>query len=88
MAVAETGSFTLAAERPCITQSALSGLIKELESFLGLRLFDRSSPRLRLSDTARELYPQIEKILHDLDGVVSEVGKLKARQRARGRARA
>jgi len=81
VAVAETGSFTLAAERLFITQSALSGLIKELEASLGLRLFDRSTRRLRLSDTARELYPQIEKILHDLDGVVSEVGNLKALQR-------
>jgi DNA-binding transcriptional LysR family regulator len=81
VAVADTGSFTLAAERLFITQSALSGLIKELESTLGLRLFDRSTRRLRLSDTGRELYPQIEKILHDLDGVVSEVGNLKDLQR-------
>ena len=81
VAVADTGSFTLAAERLFITQSALSGLIKELESTLDLRLFDRSTRRLRLSDTGRELYPQIEKILHDLDGVVSEVGNLKDLQR-------
>ncbi len=59
VAVADTGSFTLAAERLFITQSALSGLIKELESTLDLRLFDRSTRRLRLSDTGRELYPQI-----------------------------
>ncbi|HQQ70766.1 MAG TPA: LysR family transcriptional regulator [Alicycliphilus sp.] len=81
VAVADTGSFTLAAERLFITQSALSGLVKELEASLGLRLFDRSTRRLRLSDTGRELYPQIEKILHDLDGVVSEVGNLKDLQR-------
>ena len=81
VAVADTGSFTLAAERLFITQSALSGLIKELESILGLRLFDRSTRRLRLSDTGRELYPQIEKILNDLGGVISEVGNLKDLQR-------
>ena len=49
VAVSQTGSFTLAAERLFITQSALSGLIKELEASLGLRLFDRSTRRLRLS---------------------------------------
>ena len=54
VAVADTGSFTLAAERLFITQSALSGLIKELESTLGLRLFDRSTRRLRLVDCAVE----------------------------------
>lgn len=81
VAVADTGSFTLAAERLFITQSALSSLVKELEQTLGLRLFDRSTRRLRLSETGRELYPQIEKILHDLAGVVSEVGNLKALER-------
>lgn len=78
LAVADTGSFTLAAERLFVTQSALSALIKELELSLGLRLFDRSTRRLRLSETGRELYPQIEKILNDLQGVISEAGNLKA----------
>ncbi|MBI1906027.1 MAG: LysR family transcriptional regulator [Rhodocyclales bacterium] len=78
IAVAATGSFTLAAERLFITQSALSGLIKELEGSLGLRLVDRSTRRIQLSDTGRELYPLIDKILHDLDGVLDEVANLKA----------
>ncbi|VUZ24398.1 HTH-type transcriptional regulator CynR [uncultured Comamonas sp.] len=85
IAVAQTGSFTLAAERLFVTQSALSGLIRELESSLGLRLFDRSTRRLRLSVMGQELYPQIEKILHDLEGVVSEAGNLKALQRGKVR---
>jgi DNA-binding transcriptional LysR family regulator len=78
IAVATTGSFTLAAERLFITQSALSGLIKELEGSLGLRLVDRSTRRIQLSDTGLALYPLIEKILHDLDGVLDEVANLKA----------
>jgi DNA-binding transcriptional LysR family regulator len=78
IAVAATGSFTLAAERLFITQSALSGLIKELEGSLGLRLVDRSTRRIQLSDTGLALYPLIEKILHDLDGVLDEVANLKA----------
>ena len=85
IAVAQTGSFTLAAERLFVTQSALSGLIRELESSLGLRLFDRSTRRLRLSVIGQELYQQIEKILHDLEGVVSEAGNLKALQRGKVR---
>ncbi len=68
-----------------VAQSALSGLIRELESSLGLRLFDRSTRRLRLSVIGQELYPQIEKILHDLEGVVSEAGNLKALQRGKVR---
>ena len=78
VAVARTGSFTLAAESLFVTQSALSGLIKELEQSLGVRLFDRSTRRIHLSDVGRTVYPLIDKILHDLDGVLDEVTNLKA----------
>ena len=78
VAVARTGSFTLAGESLFVTQSALSGLIRDLESALGLRLIDRSTRRLHLSDVGRDLYPLVDKILHDLDGVLGEVVNLKA----------
>lgn len=78
IAVARTGSFTLAAESLFVTQSALSGLIKELEQSLGVRLFDRSTRRIQLSDVGRGIYPLIDKILLDLDGVLEEVANLKA----------
>ena len=78
IAVARTSSFTLAAESLFITQSALSGLIKELEQSLGVRLFDRSTRRIQLSEVGHSIYPLIDKILLDLDAVVGEVTKLKA----------
>lgn len=78
IAVARTGSFTLAAESLFVTQSALSGLIKELEQSLGVRLFDRSTRRIQLSDVGHGIYPLIDKILLDLDGVLDEVANLKA----------
>ena len=78
IAVARTGSFTLAAESLFVTQSALSGLIKEMEQMLGVRLFDRSTRRIQLTDIGREIYPLIDKILNDLDGVLDEVANLKA----------
>lgn len=78
IALSRTGNFTLAAESLFITQSALSGLIKELEQSLGVRLFDRSTRRIQLSDVANEIHPLIEKILTDLDGALEEVTNLKA----------
>jgi DNA-binding transcriptional LysR family regulator len=78
VAVARTGSFTLAAERLFLTQSALSGQIKELEQALGLRLFDRSTRRLNLSEVGQGLYPRVDKILHDLDDALAKVDDLKA----------
>ncbi|MCC4117665.1 LysR family transcriptional regulator [Aromatoleum toluclasticum] len=78
IAVARTSSFTLAAESLFVTQSALSGLIKEMEQSLGVRLFDRSTRRIQLSDIGREIFPLIDKTLLDLDGVLHEVANLKA----------
>jgi DNA-binding transcriptional LysR family regulator len=78
VALAQSGSFTLAAERLFVTQSALSGLIKELEQTLGLRLVERSTRKLQLSDVGRDLYPLVDKIIHDLDGVLGEVASLKS----------
>lgn len=78
VAVARTGSFTLAAESLFVTQSALSGLIKELEQSLGVRLFDRSTRRIQLSEVGGAIYPLIDKTLLDLDGVIEEVTHLKA----------
>lgn len=78
VAVARTESFTLAAESLFITQSALSGLIRDLEQAIGLRVVDRSTRRTSLSDVGRDLYPLVEKILNDLDRVMDEVAQRQA----------
>ncbi len=50
IAVAETGSFTRAAERVHITQSGVSAQIKALEHELGAELFIRSGRTARLTE--------------------------------------
>src|SRR5689334_24180593 len=50
VAVAETGSFTRAAERVHITQSGVSAQVKALETELGAELFDRSGRTARLTE--------------------------------------
>lgn len=57
LAVAETLSFTRAAELLHISQPALSQHIKSLEADLGTQLFDRSGRQIRLTDTG-EVYLQ------------------------------
>ncbi len=73
LAVARTGSFTLAAESLYITQSALSGLIKELEQTLGTRLVDRSTRRVYLTEIGARLYPMLDATLQDLDDMLHRV---------------
>lgn len=80
-ALARTGGFTRAAESLHITQSALSGLIKELESQLGVRLVDRSTRRIRLSEVGQEFHAVTTQVLRDLDSAVENINNLKRLRR-------
>ena len=73
VALAKTGNFTLAAQAMHVTQSALSGLIKELEQTLGAKVVDRSTRRALLTDIGKELYPLFSKMIDDLDGALANV---------------
>jgi DNA-binding transcriptional LysR family regulator len=55
-AAARTLSFTKAAEELFVTQSAVSRQIKALEENLGLKLFERRSRSLALTDNGQALY--------------------------------
>ncbi|HID44175.1 MAG TPA: LysR family transcriptional regulator [Chromatiaceae bacterium] len=54
-ALAETGSLTAAAQRLCLTQSALSHQIRGLEEHFGTRLFQRKSRPLQFSAAGEKL---------------------------------
>lgn len=67
VAVAETGSFSQAAKQLFLTQSALSGLIKELEQSLNCKLFDRTTRQVTLSNMGERLLPQAKRVLNELN---------------------
>lgn len=77
IALADCGSFTRAAETLHVTQSALSGLIKELEGQLGLRLVDRSTRQSQLSDVGRDFYATVVGVLRELDRALDRMDDLK-----------
>jgi DNA-binding transcriptional LysR family regulator len=83
VAVARLGRFGLAAERLHVTQSALSMLIRELEGQLGLRLFDRHTRMLRLTEAGAELLPVAERMLADLEHAVAASRELSSLRRGR-----
>ncbi|MEZ2693160.1 LysR family transcriptional regulator [Psychrobacter faecalis] len=76
ISVADNGSFTRASEQMHLTQSAVSGLIKELESSLGIVLFDRTTRQLSLSVVGHHLLPQARRILNEMQLFENEVSSL------------
>ena len=81
VAVADLASFTDAAKQLHLTQAALSVLVRELEKSLGVRLLDRSTRKVRLSEPGREFYPLVTKVLEELEGAVAGVASLRDKKR-------
>lgn len=67
IAIAETGSFSLAGERLHLTQPAVSKRIASLEQQLRVRLFDRLGREIGLTEAGRALLPRAYQILGVLD---------------------
>src|SRR5215469_218288 len=73
--VAQHRSFTRAAEALFITPSGLSLLMRELETQLGFRLFDRTTRLVVPTAYGNELLPLVQKSLAEWDGATSRIGK-------------
>jgi LysR family transcriptional regulator, hydrogen peroxide-inducible genes activator len=72
-AIADTGSFTRAAEHCHVAQPSLSQQISRLEDELGSRLFDRLGRSVRLTDAGRAFLPHARAVLHQTELARSEV---------------
>jgi len=73
--VAQHRSFSRAAEALYITPSGLSVVIRELESQLGFRLFDRTTRHVGLTAFGNELLGVVRESIEKLDAAVSRVGR-------------
>jgi LysR family cyn operon transcriptional activator len=73
MAVAETGSFTRAAERLAVTQPAISKQIAQLEGLLGSELFDRNGHRVRLTGAGTQFAMEAREVLRKADAALRAV---------------
>jgi LysR family hydrogen peroxide-inducible transcriptional activator len=72
-AVADTGSFSRAAEKCHVSQPSLSQQILKLESELGGRLFDRLGRSVRLTDLGEAFLPRARSVLHELSSAKDEL---------------
>ncbi len=71
--IAHTGGFRTAADTLGVSLATLSEQIKSLEHELGVRLVERGSRSLSLTETGRVLLPRAERLLADLKATREEM---------------
>ena len=76
IAVADSGSFSLAAEQLFLTQPAISKRVSALENELEARLFDRIGRGVSLTEAGQALLPRARNILLDLEDSVRALSNL------------
>ncbi|HMN80310.1 MAG TPA: LysR family transcriptional regulator [Burkholderiaceae bacterium] len=76
VAIARWRSFTRAAEEIHITQAGLSLMVRDMESQLGCRLFERTTRSVRLTAGGAQLLPVADRVLRDLIEVADRLGSL------------
>ena len=67
VSVVDNGSFTRAAEQEDLPGSTLSRRLRKLEDELGLRLLERTTRRVQVTDLGMEFYERCLQILEDVD---------------------
>ncbi|KJZ19027.1 LysR family transcriptional regulator [Loktanella sp. S4079] len=75
VATAQTGSFTAAAEQLGVSNRLTSKYVAELESELGVRLFQRTTRRVGMTPAGEELLTRAPALLDDLDALLGDVSE-------------
>lgn len=83
--VARQGAFAPAAKELCITQSALSESIRQLEDAVGMRLFDRTTRTVGLTSAGQAFLLDVRQAFEVLDQGVKNLEDLAALRRGKVR---
>ncbi|NBC37799.1 LysR family transcriptional regulator [Novosphingobium sp. FSY-8] len=81
--LAQTSSFSRAAELAHVTQPALSRTVRLLEEELNARLFDRDRRRVTITPAGEALLRLTERLLDDAEDAFGELGQVLAGARGR-----
>jgi len=74
--VAQVKSFSRAGERIGLSQSAVSHSVKELELQTGVRLLDRTTREVMLTEAGQQLAVRLERLLDELNSTLRDVGRV------------
>jgi len=72
LTVAQTSSFRESAEILGISQPSVSSRIQHLEAVLGVRLFERTTRRVTITDAGERLRSRVERMVIDMRSLVRE----------------
>jgi DNA-binding transcriptional LysR family regulator len=74
--VAQAKSFSRAGEIIGLSQSAVSHSVKELEQQTGVRLLDRTTREVVLTEAGQQLAARLERLLDELSSTLRDVGRV------------
>ena len=74
--VAQAHSFSRAGEMIGLSQSAVSHSVKELETQTGVKLLDRTTREVVLTEAGHQLATRLERLLDELNSTLRDVGRL------------
>ena len=83
VAVAESSSFSRAADALALTQPAVSRNVTDLEQAMGLQLLHRTTREVELTEAGRLLLGNVSRVLEDLDACLQEVRGLATQRKGR-----
>ncbi|MGB1091780.1 MAG: LysR substrate-binding domain-containing protein, partial [Oceanobacter sp.] len=81
ISVVHEGSFTQAAERLETSPQLVSKYVSQLEQHLGVRLLNRTTRRVHLTEAGQSYAERAERLLDELDDLENQLGDMQTRAR-------
>ncbi|MCC5859971.1 MAG: LysR family transcriptional regulator [Ectothiorhodospiraceae bacterium] len=81
VAVVNEGSFSRAAERLDLSPQLVSKYVSRLEQHLGVRLLNRTTRRLHLTEAGMRYHQRVQQVLNDIEEMEDQLGDMQAQAR-------
>src|SRR5262245_46233942 len=79
VAVAESLNFSRAAEKLGVSSSALSQMVRGLEERVGVRLLQRNTRRVSLTEAGDQLFHRVKPAVQELGAAIGQTSQLRTR---------